>query len=71
MIDMNTVRQISNAPIEERFQIIEVLLQSLKNDIRPKLKPKNGKYKYFKIHKFSLGAEVHVDRDELYSERGL
>lgn len=71
MIDLNTVRQISNAPIEERIQIIEVLLQSLKNDIRPKLKSNTMKYKNFKIHKFSLGEEVHVDRDELYSERGL
>ena len=71
MVDSNTVRNIKNAPIEERIQIIEAILQSLKNDIQPKLKTENVDYNHFKIRKFSLGEEVHVDRDELYSERGL
>jgi hypothetical protein len=71
MIDLKTVRQIKNAPVEERIQIIEFILQSLKNDIRSKFENENANYKKFKIRKFSLGEEVHVDRDELYSKRGL
>jgi len=65
------VKQIKKAPVEERIQMIEIILQSLKNDIKPKLKTRATKHKRFKVRKFSLGEEVHVDRDELYSERGL
>ena len=70
MIDLRTVDQLKHAPIEERLQIIELLLQSLKRDI--KKKPKIGKTqsKSFKVRAFSLGQEVHADREELYSERG-
>lgn len=32
--------------------------------------PKKTVDKRFKVRKFSLGEEIHVDRDELYSERG-
>ncbi len=32
---------------------------------------KQSKVKPFKVRKFSLGEEVHVDRDELYSDRVL
>lgn len=67
MIDLKTVDQIKRAPVEERLQIIEHILQSIKNDM---LKPKTKeKFKLFKVRKFSLGQEVHVDREELYSER--
>lgn len=72
MIDLSTVDRIKKSPVEERIQIIELILQSLKNDI--KLKANNAgktKFKQFKIRKFSLGEEVHVNRDEIYSERGF
>ena len=72
MIDLSTVDRIKKSPIEERIQIIELILQSLKNDI--KIKTKNvskTKFRQFKIRKFSLGEEVHVNRDEIYSERGF
>ena len=37
-----------------------------------KYKAKNRtKFKRFKLHKFSLGEEVHVNRDEIYFERGI
>lgn len=71
MIDLKTVDQLKQAPIEERLQIIELILQSLKKDIRHKPKIEETRFKPFKVRKFSLGQEVHVDREELYSERGL
>ena len=71
MIDISTVKQIKKATVKERIQIIEYILQSLENDIQPKSNTEKLEYKHFKIRKFSLGEEVHVDRDKLYSERGL
>ena len=71
MIDLKTVDQLKQAPIEERLQIIELILQSLKKDIRQKPKIEETRFKPFKVRKFNLGQEVHVDREELYSERGL
>lgn len=70
MIDISTVDRIKKSPIEERIQIIELILQSLKNDIKTKSFDKT-KSRKFKIRKFSLGEEVHVNRDEIYSERGF
>ena len=69
MIDSNTVEQIKKAPVEEKIRIIEDILQSLKNDI--KVNVKKTEHIPFKIRKVSLGREIHVDRDELYSERGI
>lgn len=71
MIDPKTVNQLKQASIEERIQLIELILQSLKKDIKPELEIGKSQFKHFKIRKFSLGEEVHVDRDKLYSERGL
>lgn len=72
MIDLSTVDRIKKSPIEERIQIIELILQSLKKDIKIKTKSVGKtKFKQFKIRKFSLGEEVHVNRDEIYSERGF
>lgn len=71
MIDSNTVQKIKNAPVEDRLQIIEDILQSLKNDIKTKMNRQKVHYKPFKIRKISLGKDIHIDRDELYSERGI
>ncbi len=74
MIDNKTVDKIKNSPIEEKIQIIEILLQSLKNDIKNKTTitiTDEKKSKQFKVRKFSLGEEVDVNRDEIYSERGF
>jgi hypothetical protein len=35
MIEQHTVEQITHAPIAERLQLIEVILQSLKHDMSP------------------------------------
>ena len=71
MVDLETVKQIKQASVEERIQIIELILQSLKHDIKPELKIEKSQFKQFKIRKFSLGEEVHVVRDKLYAERCL
>lgn len=70
MINEETLNQLQHAPIPERIRIIEVILQSLKQDI--KTASTGGiQHKPFKIQKFSLGKEVHVDRDTLYAERNM
>jgi hypothetical protein len=66
MIDTKTVNRIKRAPVSERLHLIELLLKSLKEEITTKPR---AKHKRFKIRKFNLGQEVHLDRDELYSER--
>ncbi len=71
MIDQKTVNKIKQSPLEERIQIIELILQTLKSDIKQKTKDRESNSKHFKVHKFKLGKEVHVDREELYSDRGI
>lgn len=64
MIDNNTVRQIKQLSIAERLQIMEIIFQSLKNDFKKAQRntDESSKPKPFKVRKFSLGEEVHVDR---------
>lgn len=69
MIDSNTVNEIKQSSIAERIRVMEIIFQSLKNDIKKEQVKTNTKSKPFKVRKFSLGEEVHVDRDELYSDR--
>ena len=71
MIDPKALRQIQQAPIAERLHIIELILQSLKHDINTKRTIKQSTYKSFTVRHFSLGGEVHVDRDLLYAERSV
>lgn len=66
MLNLQTVQQIQQVSITERIHLIELILQSVKHDIKLKNLEKNKK---FVIRKFSLGKEVDVDRDELYAER--
>ncbi len=67
MVDLNTFKQLQQAPIEERIQMIELLLQSVKDD----LKSNSTSSKPFKVRSFSLGDEISINRDEFYSERTL
>ena len=69
MIAQQTLTRIQHVPIVERLQVIEVILQSLKQDIQPILKCEHPQKKMFKIHRFHLGQEVHCDRNEIYTER--
>ena len=68
MVDFRTLREIQGAPVEERLHLIEIILQSLKKDIETTSPvPK----KMFTVRKFSLGTEVHADRNQLYDERTI
>jgi hypothetical protein len=66
MLNLQTVLQIEQVSITEHIHLIELILQSVKHDIKLKSLEKNKK---FVVRKFSLGKEVDVDRDELYAER--
>jgi len=68
MVNLEVVRQIETAPLTDRLEIMEILFRSLKNDIKTVVK-KAKPFKQFKVRTFGLGQEIHIDRDELYSER--
>lgn len=70
MLDSNTIDTIRNASVEDRLRIIEVILHSLKKEIKSAEKAEQPR-KSFRVRQFDLGEEVHVDREELYLERGL
>lgn len=66
MIDTETLHQLKTASIEERIQTIELILQSVKDDLhRPKLSSKP-----FKVRQISLGEDIQVNRAEIYGEQG-
>ncbi len=70
MVDLAQIRQV---PVAERIHIIELILQSLKQDIRPNLARDKPAFfpKPFRVRQFDLGQEVHIDRDMIYAEREL
>jgi hypothetical protein len=70
MIAQEMLIQLQHAPLVERLQVIEVLLQSVKQDITPQ-EPQKLPQKPFIIRQFNLGSDVIVDRDAIYRERGL
>lgn len=70
MVDLTQIRQV---PVAERIRMIELILQSLRQDMRPNLvrdKP-TVVPKPFKVRQFDLGQEVHIDREAIYAERGM
>lgn len=70
MTVQEAIQTLQNTPLEDRIQIIEVLLQSLKEDISAKdIKAKT--LEPFKIRTFNLGSDIQIDREEIYLERGL
>jgi len=69
MIDNKTVNQVIQATVNERIRFIEIILQSLKKEIKEEKVRRERKPKRFKVRQFGLGGEVSVDRDELYNER--
>lgn len=70
MVDLAQIRQV---PVAERIRMIELILQSLKQDMRLNFARDKPiiTHKPFKVQQFDLGQEVHVDRDMIYAERGL
>ncbi len=71
MIDLKTVEQIQQASVAECIQIIELILQSLKHDVKINRTGEKPKFKPFRVRQFNLGQEVQVNRDMVYAERGV
>jgi hypothetical protein len=71
MIDREVVEQIQHASVAERIHIVELILQSLKQDMSRTLTPGKPQLKPFRVRPFDLGTDIHVDRDTLYAERSL
>jgi hypothetical protein len=67
MTVQEAIQTLQNAPLEDRIQTIELLLQSLKDDLSSKDKTR----KPFEIRTFNLGSDVQIDREQMYLERGL
>jgi hypothetical protein len=64
MISPETVQQLQRTPVAERIQLIEILLQSLKQDVVPpeSLKPDKEEQKRFTVRTFNLGTDISLDR---------
>ena len=69
MLAQETVQQLQHAPLADRIQAIEVLLQSLKHDIAY-YETRQTTSKSFTVRVFNLGTDLHLDREEMYTERG-
>ncbi len=63
------VKQIQQASVAERIQIIELILVSLKQDMSAKSASDKPAPKPFKVPQFNLGQEVQVSREVIYGER--
>ena len=70
MIAQEMLIQLQHAPLVERIQVIEVLLQSVKQEIKPPEPPRQPN-KPFIVRQFNLGSDVIVDRDAIYRERRM
>ena len=70
MIAQEMIKQLQNAPLADRIQVIEVLLESLKHDI-VSAEPRQTNPAPFRIRTFDLGRDISIDRDEMYAERGM
>ena len=70
MIAQETVKQLQHAPLADRIQVIEVLLESLKHDI-PQTEFRQIRPTPFRVRTFDLGRDVSCDREEMYAERGM
>ena len=68
MTNLDIADEIKKMPVTQRIEILEVIAQSLRNEIEREPAVMKSP---FKVRKFNLGQEVHVDRDDIYSERGF
>jgi hypothetical protein len=58
-------------PLFERFQVIKALYASIKREMAKKTMPISAENEEpFELITFDLGQEVHVDRGQIYAERG-
>ena len=65
MIDKEMVKQIQRVSAAERTQLIEQILQSLKEDLPASPAGDKPKGKSFKVRQFNLDREVQVERNGL------
>lgn len=68
MTVQETVQQLQHTPLTYRIQVIELLLQSLKEEIAQS-QAVQAPRKPFRVQTFDLGADVTVDREEMYADR--
>lgn len=68
MTIQETVQQLQYAPLTYRIQVIEFLLQSLKDEIAQG-ETVQAPPKPFRVQTFDLGADVTIDREDLYADR--
>lgn len=68
MTVQEAIKALQDAPVKERIQIIELLLQSLKNDIELAESAEEVQ-KPFTVRTFDLGRDVLPDREEMYISR--
>ncbi len=80
MSTQEIISQVESLSLSERMALLEAILQSVKAEIKePQEQKKTEERKQeirrrrqaFKVRAFHLGGDVHVDRDEIYAERGL
>jgi hypothetical protein len=71
MIDQKVMKQIQEASVAERIQLIEQILQSLKEDLPSSPAGAKPKAKPFRVRQFDLGRNVPTDRNLIYAEREL
>jgi len=64
-----TVEQLQKTSALYRIQVIELLLQSLKEEIAEN-ESSLVNWRPFQVRTFDLGSNVLPDRDEIYSDRG-
>jgi hypothetical protein len=67
MLDSDTIQKLENISIEEKIETIYIILNSLKNELNKTAKPHFSPS--FKVCEYSLGADISVDRYEIYEER--
>ncbi len=77
MSTQEIIAYIRAMPLKDRFAILEATLNLIKNDLdksQPELDQLElirQRRRNFKIKPFDLGEDVSVDRDLIYSERGI
>jgi hypothetical protein len=68
MTVQETVQQLQYTPLTFRIQVIELLLQSLKDEIAQS-ETVQAPQKPFRVQTFDLGADVTIDREAMYADR--
>ncbi len=71
MIAHETIGQLQSISVGERLHLMEILLNSLKQDMKNMERKAQPKLERFKVRTFNSGQEIHADRDIIYAERGF